>query len=249
LGSDNKLHIQGYVNSVAFDNGASISDLMPFSGGKVSVRYGSLNMLKSAGLDAKILSEGQDLRLQPDAGYNTTINELNGSLLVGTAIDSGFKLDVMGKFRVTDGNAYATFDTTSGLIIHSDGGGGNWTVSLAASGGSNLLVGNGSSAIYAGSLQGLGRDISVTGGTGWKTILGSSTQNQSCGVGISTMVVPTISQTATAGISVLRVSPFLNTAGSGQTFIRERTNTASNGAGTHSTNFSVNTLFQVDGTL
>jgi hypothetical protein len=42
--------------------------------------------------------------------------------IISRNVPTRFKLDVMGKFRATDGNAYAS--TTSGLISTRDGGGG-----------------------------------------------------------------------------------------------------------------------------
>ncbi|WP_179416103.1 hypothetical protein HDF19_08475 [Mucilaginibacter sp. E4BP6] len=103
LGSDNRLHINGYANGAQFDQGLSTSGISPLPGGgdQISIYYGDLNLLESAGVPTYLRSTNQDLKLQSGSTYNLILNSSSGNVLIGktSQTNTAYILDVNGSVR------------------------------------------------------------------------------------------------------------------------------------------------------
>ncbi|AYL93836.1 hypothetical protein [Mucilaginibacter celer] len=107
----------------------------------------------------------------------------------------------------------------------------------------NLRLTSGASNIYIGSTTGTTAGVEIRrDGTSIKTLFAvtSASLNGSLAPQNCVSIVPTIAQTGAASYNGLFISPFESTAGSGASFlINAGTNSAADGAGSHSSKFVV----------
>jgi len=102
LGSDNKLHINGYANGAQFDQSLATTGITPIGGGsKIDVYYGDLNLAEQAGIPTYLRSTNQDLKLQSGSTYNLILNSTSGNVLIGktSQTNTAYLLDVNGPVR------------------------------------------------------------------------------------------------------------------------------------------------------